>query len=63
MGIYKSGRPRKYNPTTGRGKMPPSKPGEYRIRDEKGNIVYIGEASDLKRRMQQHIRTGKLKKD
>lgn len=63
MGTYKPGRPKKYNPTTGKGKMPPSKPGEYRIRNEKGEIVYIGETADLKRRMRQHINSGKLKKD
>lgn len=62
MGIYKSGRPKKYNPTTGEGTKPPSKPGEYRIRDEDGNIVYVGETSNLNRRMNEHIRSGKLKK-
>ena len=42
---------------------PPSAPGEYRIRDEKGKIVYVGETSDLNRRMHEHIRSGKRKKD
>lgn len=63
MGLYSPGRPKKFNPTTGKGEKPPSAPGEYRIRDDNGKIVYIGEASDLKRRMNQHIRSGKLKKD
>ena len=63
MGIYSPGRPKKFNPTTGEGRTPPSAPGEYRIRDEKGKIVYVGETSDLNRRMHEHIRSGKLKKD
>ncbi len=63
MGIYRPGRPQKYNPSTKKGHMPPSAPGEYRIRDDAGNIVYVGETNNLKRRMQEHIRTGKLKKD
>lgn len=63
MGVYKSGRPQKYNPSTGKGQEPPSKPGEYRIRDEAGNILYVGETCDLNRRMKQHIRSGKLKMD
>ena len=60
MSIYKAGRPNKYNPTTGVGLQPPAKPGEYRIRDASGVIVYIGETCDLRRRMNQHIRSGKL---
>lgn len=63
MGIYKPGRPQKYNPATGEGKKPPSKPGEYRIKDEAGNIVYVGETCDLNRRIKQHIKTGKIKID
>lgn len=63
MGIYSRGRPKKYSPSTGKGQEPPSAPGEYRIRDEKGKIVYIGEASNLKQRMKQHLQSGKLKKD
>lgn len=63
MGIYKPGHPKKYNPTTGEGQIPPAKPGEYRICDEEGKIVYIGETNDLNRRMKQHIYSGKLKMD
>lgn len=62
MGIYKPGRPKKYDPTTGKGTLPPAAPGMYRIRDEKGRIVYIGETNNLRRRMYEHIRSGKLKK-
>ena len=60
MSIYKPGRPNKYNPTSGQGVKPPSKPGEYRIRDEKGTITYIGETNNLARRTGEHIRSGKL---
>ena len=63
MGIYKPGRPKKYNPATGKGEKPPAKPGEYRIRDEAGNILYIGEACNLEHRMKQHIKSGKIKLD
>lgn len=60
MKMYKPGRPSKFNPTTGKGHKPPSSAGEYRIRDEKGNMAYVGETVNLKRRTQQHIRSGKL---
>ncbi len=60
MSIYKPGRPCKYNPTTKTGKEPPSAPGEYRTKNERGEITYIGETSDLKRRMYQHMHGGKL---
>lgn len=63
MGTYKPGRPKKYDPSTGKGQEPPSKPGEYRIRDEAGNIVYIGETNNLKRRMKEQIKSGKIKID
>lgn len=60
MSIYKPGRPSKFNPFTGQGNKPPSSPGEYRIRDEGGNLSYIGETCDLNRRTNEHIRSGKL---
>lgn len=60
MSIYKPGRPKKYNPTTGAGQKPPSQPGEYRIRDNSGSISYIGETNNLARRTVEHIRSGKL---
>jgi len=63
MGIYKTGRPKKYNPSTGTGCDPEHKPGEYRIRDKEGNITYVGETADIRRRMQQHLRSGKLPND
>lgn len=60
MSAYKPGRPSKYNPTSGAGPKPPSKPGEYRIRDGSGTITYIGETNNLNRRAGEHIRSGKL---
>ena len=63
MSIYKPGRPNKYSPTTQSGKRPPVRAGEYRIRDRSGTITYIGETCNLKRRMKEHMRTGKLSQD
>lgn len=60
MSIYKTGRPNKYNPHSGKGQRPPDKPGEYRIRDSSGTITYIGETNNLARRTREHIRSGKL---
>jgi excinuclease UvrABC nuclease subunit len=60
MGIYKPGRPIKYNPTTGRGTTPEHRAGEYRIRGDGGTISYVGETNDLNRRMHQHQQSGKL---
>lgn len=63
MGIYGKGRPFKYFPGTGQGSQPPRKPGEYRIRDEAGTPLYIGETNNLHRRMGEHMRSGKLSGD
>ncbi|MBQ8541631.1 MAG: GIY-YIG nuclease family protein [Clostridia bacterium] len=60
MAIYKPGRPVKYNLGTEKGTKPPSKPGEYRIRDNSGQISYVGETNNLARRMYQHTKSGKL---
>ena len=60
MSPYKPGRPTKYDPTSNTGTKPPSKPGEYRIRDANGTIIYIGETNNLARRTGEHIRSGKL---
>ena len=62
MGIYKQGRPLKYNPSTKDGQEPPRKAGEYRLRNPSNNkIEYVGETNNLDRRMKEHIRTGKCK--
>lgn len=58
--LYKPGRPKKYDPNSGKGNPPPNKAGEYRIRDEHNNIIYIGETNNLKRRMQEHKRNGRF---
>ena len=48
MGIFKRGRPSR--------QRPPEKPGIYYIRDKAtGNVAYIGETSNLKRRMAEHL--------
>lgn len=60
---YKRGRPSKFNPTTGEGKSPPNVAGEYRIATAKGIRKYIGETSNLSRRMNEHIRDRKIRKN
>ena len=62
MSLYPPGRPKRYDPIAGKGTLPPHAPGEYRIRDGKTNaILYIGETCDLRRRMQEHLRIGKIR--
>ena len=62
MGIFKPGRPEKYRPSEQSGKKPPAAPGVYRIRDEHDKVVYVGEAVNLRKRMNEHIRkTGNLR--
>ena len=43
MSIYKPGRPTKYDPSTGVGTKPPASAGEYRIRDNRGDLRTKGE--------------------
>ena len=57
---FRRGRPYKYNPANPHSSQPPAKAGEYRIKNAKNEIKYIGIASDLKRRMNQHKRSGKF---
>lgn len=59
--LFDSGRPNKYWPDQNKGKKPPKEPGEYRIRDSKGEMQYIGITNNLNRRMHQHENTGRLK--
>ena len=61
MSAYSKGRPSRYTPATEKGKIPPKEPGEYRILDYHGTIVYIGETCNLYRRMREHIHSGKIK--
>ena len=52
MGIFKKGRPSRHDP--------PNRSGVYRLRDKAtGNIDYIGETSNLKRRIGEHFRSDK----
>lgn len=64
MGIYKQGRPKKFDPYSGGGSLPSAKGGEYRIRtkdEHGGTVVYIGETNNIRRRIKEHMRCGKLK--
>ena len=61
MGIYKPGRPAKYDPASDKSPKPPAKAGEYRIRSAGGEIVYIGETNNIRRRTAEHMRRGRLK--
>jgi len=60
MGIYSSGRPKKVHVSDGLGKLPHAA-GEYRHRNAEGEITYIGETNDIRRRSREHLHTGKLK--
>lgn len=60
MSVYKRGRPHKYNAITGDGSEPPRVVGEYRIKTKIHTIKYIGITNDLYRRMNEHIRSGKI---
>ena len=61
MKTYKSGRPTEFNPFTNKdhSKVPEAK-GEYRILGQNKEIMYIGYTNQLKRRMHEHMRSGKL---
>ena len=62
MGIFSPGRPSKYWPSARSGRKPPNAPGVYRIRNEAGTVVYVGETVNLRKRMQEHIHnTGNLR--
>ena len=60
MSIYKPGRPFKYDPYNNSGNEPPKKAGEYRIRNGESKILYIGETCSLHRRMNEHMKSGKI---
>ncbi len=53
------GRPIRYRPAGG-GKKPPECAGIYYIRDAEGNVVYTGQAVNLRRRVYQHRRKAKI---
>lgn len=60
MSVYRCGRPAKFRPSLKQGSKPPAKPGEYRIRNNAGEITYVGETNNLNRRMNEHLRNGKM---
>jgi excinuclease UvrABC nuclease subunit len=62
MAIYGSGRPKKYRQGDSEERKPPKKGGEYRIRNNNDSIIYIGETNNLRRRMNEHKRSGKFSK-
>ncbi len=63
MTKYKPGRLNKWNPTARKGSEPPKTAGEYRIRTGNNRMKYIGETNNLDRRINEHIKSGKIRKD
>ena len=60
-GSLQKGQTPKIRPNDQKWEKPPKEPREYRIRDDSGKIIYIGETNNLERWMHEHIRSGKLK--
>ena len=61
MKIYKPGRPTEFDPFMNKDHSAvPDAKGEYRILDKNKNVKYVGYTNSLKRRMHEHMRTGKL---
>lgn len=54
------GRGVRYYPSNPRGKKPPKCAGIYYIYDADGNLLYTGQAVDLRRRVYEHRRKGKI---
>ena len=64
MKLYKPGRPREFDAfnSTNYAQVPASK-GEYRIIGKDREVKYVGYTNNLRRRMREHMRTGKLSGD
>lgn len=56
-----SGRMRETDKIKGKDSTIPNKPGEYRhINKNTGEVEYVGQTNDLRKRQQEHARNGKL---
>ena len=60
MGAYKPGKLYKYELKNAENDKPPSIRGDYKIYDKNGEVKYSGITNDLRRRMHEHKRSGKL---
>ena len=61
MGATKRGRPKKFDPRTAQGSLPPSSPALYRLVDRNtGKVQYAGDTNNAIRRAIEHARSGKL---
>lgn len=59
-----SGRMKETDRIKGEDSPIPNKPGIYRyVNKEPGNINYVGQTDDLRKRQQEHVRNGKLDPD
>ena len=58
MGLFNQGKPHRLS--YGQIRRLPSSRGEYRLRDEYGEVVYVGIAENLKKRAYEHKRAGKF---
>lgn len=54
------GRPIRFRPSSPGSAKPPECAGIYYIHDSEGNVVYTGQAVNLRRRIYQHKRNGKI---
>lgn len=55
----KAGRPEEFDPYK---EHIPHKSGIYSIKNKNNTIKYVGQSKDIKRRVDEHIRSGKVKK-
>ena len=61
MKIFRPGRPKEFKPFVNKDhSQVPACKGEYRIIGRDRRVMYVGYTNDLRRRMHEHMRTGKL---